>query len=256
MPKTKGKLYVIDGTDGSGKKTQVDLLMKKLQERGYKTKYVDFPQYDKISASLVQAYLNGEFGTADEVKPEVASIFFAIDRWSVSQEMKQALEQGTIILANRYVSSNKGHQAGKIKDKKKLEKFLKWLDELEYEIFAIPRPDQVILLHVPCEVGQKLVDKKGFRNYIGGHKRDIHEKDIKHLKDAEKSYLSVAKRDNWKIIGCVDAENKLMSIEDINSKLLDFILADINSSKLKVQNAKIKMSSPTPIGDHNAKPTS
>lgn len=233
MPKTKGKLYVIDGTDGSGKKTQVDLLMKKLKQYGYKTKYVDFPQYDKISASLVQAYLNGEFGKADEVKPEIASIFFAIDRWSVSDEMKKALDSGTIVLANRYVSSNKGHQAGKIKNKQKLEKFLPWLDELEYNIFEIPRPNQVILLHVPCEVGQKLVDKKGFRNYIGGHKRDIHEKDIKHLQDAERSYLYVAKRDNWQIIECVDKNKNILPIEDINQKLLDFILADINHSKTK-----------------------
>ena len=227
MKKTKGKLYVIDGTDGSGKKTQVDLLIKKLKKLGHKTKYVDFPQYDKISASLVQAYLNGEFGTADEVKPEIASIFFAIDRWSVGDEMKEALADDTIILANRYVSSNKGHQACKIKDKAKLEKFLKWLDELEYDIFEIPRPDQVILLHVPCEVGQKLVDKKGFRNYIGGIKRDIHEKDIHHLKDAERSYLNVAKRDKWKIIECIDPNNQILPIEEINQKLLEFILGDI-----------------------------
>lgn len=229
MKLKKGKLYVIDGTDGSGKKTQVDLLIIKLNKQGYRTKYVDFPQYDKISASLVQAYLNGEFGKADEVKPEIASIFFAIDRWSVSEEMKKALDQGTIVLANRYVSSNKGHQAGKIKNKQKLDKFLKWLDELEFEIFEIPRPDQVILLHVPCEVGQKLVDRKGYRNYIGGHKRDIHEKDTKHLKDAEKSYLSIGRHDGWKIIECVDKNNQLLAIEDINQKILDFILSDINS---------------------------
>lgn len=230
MKKTKGKLYVIDGTDGSGKKTQVDLLMKKLTKLGYNTKYVDFPQYDKISASLVEAYLNGEFGRADEVKPEIASIFFAIDRWSVSGEIKKALEKGTVVLANRYVSSNMGHQAGKIKDKVKLNKFLTWLDELEFEIFDIPRPDQVILLHLPCAVGQKLVDKKGFRNYIGGHKRDIHEKDIQHLKDAEKSYLYVAHKEKWKIIECIDQKKNLLPIEEINQRLLDFILADLKKN--------------------------
>lgn len=230
MKKTKGKLYVIDGTDGSGKKTQVDLLITKLKHLGHKTKYVDFPQYDKISASLVQAYLNGEFGKADEVKPEIASIFFAIDRWSVSQEMKKALDGGTIVLANRYVSSNKGHQAGKIKNKQKLDKFLQWLDELEFGIFEIPRPDQVILLHVPCEVGQKLVDKKGFRNYIGGHKRDIHEKDIQHLKDAEKSYLYVAHKEGWKIIECIDKNKHLLPIAEINQKLLEFILTDLKKN--------------------------
>jgi dTMP kinase len=124
------------------------------------------------------------------------------------------------VLANRYVSSNKGHQAGKIKNKKKLDNFLNWLDNLEYNIFAIPKPDKTFLLYLPYQIGQKFVDKKGYRDYIGGKKRDIHEKDSKHLKDAQKAYLYVAKKEKWDIIDCMDQATKEPKPIDVINDIL------------------------------------
>ena len=199
---SKGKLIVIDGTDGSGKETQSKLLVDRLRREDYSVKMVDFPMYGEPSAALVEMYLNGEFGKADEVDSKIASAFYAVDRFAKSREMYKWLEQGKIIISNRYVSSNKGHQAGKLSEPDKIDRFLSWLDKLEYEHFKIPRPDRVILLHMPYKIGHQLVARKKKREYIKGKKRDIHEEDLEHLKNAEKAYLYVAEKEGWDVIKC------------------------------------------------------
>jgi len=120
----------------------------------------DFPRHGQRSATLVDDYLTGMFGTAEEVGAYRASVFYACDRYAASMEMKQWLEEGKIVVSNRYVSANMGHQAGKIKDLAEVDKFLLWLENLEYEIFQIPKPDATILLYMPVDIGQQLVDKK------------------------------------------------------------------------------------------------
>ena len=178
----RGKLIVIDGTDGSGKATQMNLLVERLRREGHSVEIADFPQYGMKSAALVEMYLNGFFGSAKEVSPYQSSIFYACDRFAAAKKMKKELSEGKIIISNRYETANKIHQAGKIKGQLERDKFLEWQDDLEFNIFQIPRPDMVILVHMPPEVGQELVDKKGHRDYIGGEKRDIHEADLEHLK--------------------------------------------------------------------------
>ncbi|HDZ85883.1 MAG TPA: thymidylate kinase, partial [Candidatus Moranbacteria bacterium] len=117
----------------------------------------------------------------------------ACDRYDASFKIRKAVEEGKIVISNRYVTANMGHQGGKIKDPEERKKYFNWLYNLEYETFSIPRPDLNIILHVDAEVAQKLVDKKGNREYVGGEKRDIHEDDLGHLRDAEKVYLEIAK---------------------------------------------------------------
>lgn len=217
----KGKLIVIDGTDGSGKGTQTELLIKRLKKEGYNVLIADFPQYGKRSATMTEDYLNGKFGSAEQVGAYRASIFYACDRFDASFDMREWLKDGGIIISNRYVSASMGHQAGKIKNKRRRNKFLKWLHQLEFDIFKIPKPSKTILLYMSVEVGQKLVDKKGHRDYIGGQKRDIHEADIKHLQDAADAYLYVAKKYKWDILNCAPdgTVNSLRSIEDIHEEL-------------------------------------
>ena len=216
---SKGKLIIIEGIDGSGKETQAKALLQRLEREGYKVKLMDFPQYGQKSAALVEEYLNGTFGTAEEVGPYRASIFYAVDRYAARNKMIEWLKQGCIVLSNRYVSSNKGHQASKIKDYEEREKFLSWVDELEYDLFELPKPDLVIMLHVPADVGQGLVGKKKEREYIKEGKKDIHEKDLSHLKNAEETYEYLVKKyDYWKKIECYK-NNSLLSIEDISTKI-------------------------------------
>ena len=157
----KGKFIVIDGTDGSGKATQTEKLVDRLRAEEYSVFMLDFPQYGERSAALVEDYLNGKFGTAEEVGPYRASIFYACDRFAASKKIKERLERGEVVVSNRYVSANMGHQAGKIADPLERDNFLEWLESLEYDIFGIPRPDCQILLYADPVIAQKLVDKKG-----------------------------------------------------------------------------------------------
>jgi dTMP kinase len=210
-----GKLIVIEGTDGSGKATQSKRLLEHFEKSGISSAYYDFPRYDQKSAGLVENYLNGKYGSASEVGPKVASIFYAADRYDASFELRKQLSEGKIVLCNRYVSASMGHQAGKISNPVEREEFLRWLEDLEYGLFGIPKPDLVILLYVPYLIAQKLVDGKGYRPYVGGSKRDIHEADSEHLRNAEEAYLEVAKKKGWRIINCTKDE-KILPVEEIH----------------------------------------
>ncbi len=229
MTNNQGKFIVIDGTDGSGKATQTQMLVARLENFGYQVAMVDFPQYGEKSASLVEKYLNGEYGEADEVGPYRASIFYACDRYDASFKIKKWLNEGKIVIANRYVTANMGHQGGKIANPLSRKNYFSWLYALEYEIFNIPKPDLNIILHVDAAVAQKLVDQKGHRDYINGTKRDIHEADINHLRRAEQVYLEIARTfPGFTLIECTRG-SQIMEKEEIHnlvwqeiSRLIDF----------------------------------
>ncbi|VVB74383.1 Thymidylate kinase [uncultured archaeon] len=214
----KGKLIVIEGTDGSGKATQSKELLARLAKENISTAYFDFPQYGQKSAGMVENYLNGKYGSASEVNPRVASMFYALDRYDASFKMKKDLEEGKTVICNRYVSANMGHQTGMINGKEERIKYLEWLEELEFGFFNIPRPDMVILLYVPYLVAQKMVDKKGHRDYVGGSKRDILEADTDHLRKAEGAYIEVAKRYNWNVIDCTK-NGEILSVPQIHEMI-------------------------------------
>lgn len=218
----KGKFIVIEGTDGSGKGTQVALLVESLKAQDVPVEVADFPQYGSFSGAFVAKYLRGEYGTANEVGPYRGSIFYAVDRYDKSFDIRRWLGEGKIVVSNRYVSANMGHQTGKIVGKKKRDEFLAWLENLEYKIFNIPKPDLTILLYMPPEIGQKLVDQKAKREYTKGKKRDIHEADLDHLKKASQAYLYVAKKYDWKVIKCVE-NGVILSREEIHKKILDLV---------------------------------
>ncbi len=219
----KGKFIVIDGTDGSGKGTQTKLLIERLKKEGYDVMMADFPQYGQKSAGPVEEYLNGKYGSASDVTAKQASILYAVDRFDFSFKLKKWIDDGKIVITNRYVSANMGHQGGKIKDDEERKKFFEWLYELEYEIFNIPRPDLNIILHVRSDIAQKLVDKKGHRDYVGGKKRDIHEDDLDHLKNAEKVYLQIANDfEGFTLIECTK-DDDIMSIENIHEMLWKYV---------------------------------
>lgn len=230
----KGKLIVIDGTDGSGKKTQTALLIEHLQKNRHEIASIAFPQYGKKSAGLVEEYLNGKYGRPEEVNPYAASLFYALDRFDLSIEIKKALEDGKTVVTDRYVDANAGHQGGKITDPEERKKFLHWLYEMEYRILGIPRPDFTIILHVPAGLGQTLARKKQQRLYIeGGKTLDVHENDLGHLKAAEESYLWLAQRfpRDHRVIECVK-RGKLLSPEQIHIKVWNIIQPVVKPTKI------------------------
>lgn len=228
---SKGKFFVIDGTDGSGKGTQCRLTIERLKKEGYNIMEVDFPQYGQKSAALVEEYLNGKFGDFDEVDAYQASIFYACDRFAASKEMKEHLEKGGLILGNRYVSSNQIHQSSKIEDKEELDKFLTWLDDLEFNIFNIPKPEKVIFLNMPYALGQELVKKKSSeeRGYIENEdKVDIHEASADHMSHAYNRACELVERyDYWTEVKSVDEKGNLRTIEDINEEVYNLIKKEL-----------------------------
>ncbi len=215
---------VLEGTDGSGKTEQFKLLIKRLGEEGYPIATFDFPQYGKPSAFFVEQYLNGKYGGWEDVGPYKASVFYALDRFDVGLKITEALKAGKIVVSNRYVGSNMGHQGAKITDRKELMKFLKWVYRFEYEIMGIPRPAISIILHMPAEIAQGFVDKKGAREYVGGIKRDIHEADIKHLERAEQTYLKIAELfpKDFAVVECYE-NGRVLSIDEIHQKVYEIV---------------------------------
>jgi len=223
MRKSKGKFIVIEGIDGSGKTTQFNLLIKKLEQYKVKIKTFDFPQYEKPSSYFICEYLNGKYGSWKEVGPYKASIFYALDRFDVGMQIKKWIEEGFVIVSNRYTASNLGHQGAKIKDKKSRQNFFKWLIDFEHNLLQIPKPDINIILYLKASIAQKLIEQKGKREYIGGVKKDIHEADLAYLKYAEKTYLELVKSypKDFKLVECF--ENKLLTPEEIHQKVWQIV---------------------------------
>lgn len=222
---TKGKLIIIEGVDGSGKATQTKLLVKKLRQQGKIVETFSFPRHgQKFFGFVVDQYLNNEFGDAATLDPRLASVLYAADRWEVKDMLNKWLADGKTVILDRYTTSNMAHQLSKIKDKKEKENFLNWLDEMEFQIFKIPRPDIVIYLDVDVDTVIKLIDKRSSNNkeYING-KKDGLESNQKHLEKAAKTYRYLCnKYSYWHKIQCIEY-GKLLTIEKINQKIWDIL---------------------------------
>ena len=221
-----GKLFVIDGTDGSGKQTQFNKLQERLKEDGVDFKVVSFPNYESPSSGLVKMYLSGEFGeNAKDVSPYIASTFYAADRYATYiTEYKDYYENGGIILADRYTTANMVHQAGK---------FLNWLWDFEFNLYGLPIPTEVFFLNMPVEKSLELM-KDRENKFTHGEKKDIHERDKNHLIDAYNAACFVAKKYNWYEVKCVK-DNKIRTIEDIHEEIYNEIIETLRDGEFLSQ---------------------
>lgn len=221
MNHRKGRLVVIDGTDGSGKGTQTELILRYLDEHKIKNKYIDFPRYyTSFHGRMVGRYLSGEFGSLDSASPYLTSLFYALDRLTARDEIVDWLEEGNTVVANRYTTSSMAFQTARIaKDKR--EEFLKWLYEMEYKEHKLPKEDLVIFLYVPVEISQKLIEQKNKREYTKGQKKDINEANVAYQKEVLSLYLELSKKySHWEVIKCVDSQGKMLTIEKVHAKVL------------------------------------
>lgn len=227
----KGKLIIIDGSDGSGKATQSLKLFQRLQEEGYKVKKVEFPDYNSDSSALIKMYLNGSFGSdPNDVNPYVASSFYAVDRYaSYVTKWKQFYEEGGIILSDRYTTSNMVHQAAKIEDEAEKEKFLDWLWDYEFNLFGLPVPDAVVFLDVPVEYSKKLMEER-VNKFTGEEKKDIHERDMDFLRNSYNNAKKIAEKYKWITINCVE-NNSMYSIEKIHEMVYEHIRRVLEKDK-------------------------
>jgi dTMP kinase len=212
---TRGKLIVLEGIDGSGKRTQLDLLADELDARGLTTFRISFPRYESFCGELVGRYLNGEFGPLSAVDPHLSALLYAGDRLEAKPEIEGALSAGKIVLADRYVGSNMAHQSARIHPEKR-EEFFAWLKRLEYDLYALPVEDLVVYLRVPVAEAHRLVGMKSTRAYTS-LKRDIQEADITHLEQTAIIYDRLATEANWVRIECINAASGVLySPEEIH----------------------------------------
>lgn len=211
------KLIIIEGLDGCGKSTQTKLLEEYFTSKGINYKKIKLPDYDSPSSTLVNMYLAGDFGkNANDVNAYAASAFYAVDRFaSYKLNWGKDYENGTLILADRYATSNAIYQMEKISEDK-WDEYLEWSADFEYNKIGIPKPDLVLFLDMPVEVSQRLMTER----YNGDEgKKDVHEANVEFLNKCRKSALYTAKKQGWRVIPCTDGVNPL-SIDEIHKKII------------------------------------
>lgn len=216
-----GKFIAIDGVDASGKQTHTELLEKHYLELGYKVRRLSFPVYDSESSALVKMYLSGKLGNnADDVDAYAASTLYAADRFATfrSDWHCDYEDSDTLIIADRYVSSNMIHQASKIADADEKNKFLDWLFDFEYNLYKIPQPDVTIFLDMPPEYGRKLMENRN-NKFTDEKALDIHERDTSHLEKSYNNAKYVADKFGWKTVSCVK-NAEIRSISDIQEEII------------------------------------
>lgn len=216
----KGKLIVIDGLDGSGKSTQAQNIYNILKEKNDKVLLISYPDYEKPSSTLVRMYLDGEFSeNADDVNAYAASSFYAVDRYaSYKQYWEKYYNDGYIIIAGRYVSSNAIHQMVKL-PKSEWDGFLEWSSDYEYNKLDLPKPNKVIFLNMSRKVADQLI----YNRYNGDEsKKDIHESNMEYLEKCQETAQYAALKQDWVVVNCCDGENAF-SIEKITKDILSAI---------------------------------
>jgi dTMP kinase len=223
----RGKLIVVEGTDCSGKETQTLLLERKLNDLGIKSKRLSFPMYDTPTGQIVATcylgkeqycdylFKDGIRGLFKEGASNVdyltSSLYYAADRRYNSKKIKELLDEGTNVILDRYIYSNLAHQGGKITNDEERSKYFSKMEQLEFDILEIPKPDKVIFLYVPYKVAEELVQ-------IRKEGKDQHEENKDHLINAEKTYFELADLYNFDIINCAP-NDKIRTIKSISDEL-------------------------------------
>ncbi|MEI6478904.1 MAG: dTMP kinase [bacterium] len=206
----KGKFIVIEGTDGSGKTTQTEALIRRFKKEGIPSESIRFPQYEKnLFGSLIRECLDGKHGDFISIDPKIASVLYACDRFETISKIKKWIDDGKVVIADRYSSSNQIHQGGKIKDERERAKFLDWLGAMEYDTLGVLRPDAVIYLDVPYEISLQLIS-----NRVGV--KDLADSNFDYLKNSKEAGKYMLTREKfWTRISCAP-RGELLSIEDIS----------------------------------------
>lgn len=217
-----GKLFVIEGTDGSGKQTQFRKLQERLSEENIEYRVVSFPNYDNASSSLVKMYLSGEFGeNAKDVSPYIASTFYAADRYATYKRYyEDYYKNGGIILADRYTTANMVHQAGKIQDKEERDKFLKWLWDFEFNLYGLPVPTKTFFINMPPNYALKLIENRE-NKFTHQAQKDIHERDKSHTVDSYETACSLVNDYDWYEVKCVKNDGSIRTVDEIHKQIYE-----------------------------------
>lgn len=218
-----GKLYVIDGLDGSGKSTQTERVYAALRQESERVLLISYPDYGDPSSALVRMYLNGELShDAAGVNAYAASSFYAVDRYaSYMRHWKRQYDEGYTIIATRYVSSNAIHQMGKL-PRTEWDGYLAWLSDYEYNKLGLPNPNKVIFLDMPRPVAERLLDE---RYHGDSTRRDIHEKDLAYLQQCQETAAYSARKLGWDVVRC-GGDDGPRPVAEITRDILNLINED------------------------------
>ncbi len=214
MP-ARGKFIVLEGIDGSGKRTQLEMLVRAFASHGVACSQISFPRYDGFFGKMAGQYLNGDFGSLEAVDPHFSALLYAGDRFEAKPRIESDLASGQTVVADRYIGSNLAHQSARVPPEKRAE-FLQWLKQLEYQVYALPSEDLVIYLRVPPAEAHRLVGEKAARDYTK-LRHDIHESDLAHLQATSEVYDQLARQPNWVKIECYDSAAESVARSRINS---------------------------------------
>jgi len=211
-----GKLIVIEGLDGGGKKTQSTFLYNHLLQEGYKTKLISFPIYDTPAGKLIAAYLSGEIGEKHDLPPEIPALFYTLDRYQVKWDLEKLLKEGYIIILDRYSPSNLAFQGAKITSSKKQKQFLHWLEQIESRL---PKPDLIFFLNVPLKNIRQWINQRFQRPFELSAIKDIHERDFEYQKRVQQVYLDLAKQHHWQVINYATKTGQIKDREKIHEEI-------------------------------------
>jgi len=202
-----GKLFVVEGADASGKHTQAELLLERLKKENIDAVSFAFPRYGLFFGKIVKKYLNGEFGSLDEVKPEFAALLYSVDRYDALPQIEKLLFEGKTIVCDRFSASNIAHQAAKFQGGER-EKFIEWIETVESRL---PKPSLTLFLDVPVPVSKNLMQNRK-------RKQDIHETNVDYLEATRQVYLSLTKKQGWTKIECT-ADGLIKPREEIHEAI-------------------------------------
>lgn len=220
-------LVAIEGIDGSGKGTQAKLLHEALIQSGKTATLLSFPQYEAtLFGRAIGDFLNGRFGALDEVNPFLASLLYAGDRFESKSQLKSALAQHEFVVLDRYVASNIAHQGAKLTGEEQQE-IIRFIEQIEFDIYELPQPDLVIHLDLPVSTAQELITRKAQRSYTD-KEADLQEADADYLGKVRDVYCQLAQRnENWQQINCHAPEtNTVRGLEEIHEEVMRLVLGD------------------------------
>ncbi len=226
----KGTFIVIDGSDGSGKSTQYAKLCERLEAEGIAFETIKFPRHKQPPAYFVDRYLQGQYGQADEVSAKRASVFYAVDRYDAAEHIRQQLEKGVAVIADRYVSANMGHQGAKMPDTETRQEFFAWLDDFEFNLMGIPHPDVNIVLSVSDEQAARNIAKRAAET---DNPSDIHEANPDFLRRSAETYQQICKLfpEQYHRIDCMQDDTRMQPAETIHNQIWELVQARLQKGE-------------------------
>lgn len=215
-------LVAIEGIDGSGKGTQAALLQRSLVDDGVTCRLFSFPRYSEtLFGKAVGDFLNGRFGSLEQVDPHLAALLYAGDRFESRQDVVDAEAAHDVVLFDRYVASNVAHQGAKVASNNR-QQMTDWISQIEYDIYALPRTDLTVLLDLPVSTASELIARKAARDYTD-RKADIQEADTDYLESVRERYLHLANTEpNWERVD-VTRDDTLRSMEEIAAEIRSLV---------------------------------